>query len=460
MNQPKLRIGLLPVTLKMFWGLYPELEGKTQLALAAVVTKLAEISDVRCAELVGDVEEAVAAGAALAREDLDMLVVWGNGYVCSNIPEAAIRQLADPPIVLLSTQLDNMVPSGMDYVRYWENSAFTGMVELGGTLSKSGIDFKSVVGRHDEPHVYEKLAMLGKASMVKRGLKQLKIGSVGQPYPGMLDIVYDERAVNELGVSITHISLPEIGSRMKAIADSRVDEFVESLPEHYDAMAVHPEDLFRASRFYCVLEDLVRDYELGALCMHDYECVSSATGTLSEFALSMAENRLGISAGCEGDIPNTIGAYILHKLTGNSPMFVDWAMFDEPRGAIYFVHNGKADPDIVLSPIMKPTAEPFGIVGDGVVFEVSGRPGPVTMASMICGKTGWKIFASEGEAIEALPQPCRQNQFTVKVDRPVRNYLESVCNLGITHHVNIVHGHVADNIRRLCDMLGAEFVEP
>ena len=460
MKRHKPKIGLLPVTLKMFWGLYPELEGKTQLALNTVATVLEKQFDVRRVELVGDVAEAVTAGRRLASEEIDILVVWGNGYVCSNIPEVAIRQLADVPIVLLSTQLDGAVPQGMDYVRYWENSAFTGMVELGGALSKSGIDFKTVVGRHEEPQIYEKLAAFANAAMVKRRLQQLKIAAVGHPYPGMLDIVYDERAVNELGVSIEHISLPEIRNRMQAIAESRVSEFVGLLPDTYDTTAIRADDLFRASQFYCVLEDIARDYSAGAFCMHDYECVSSATGTLSEFALSMAENRLGMAAGCEGDIPNTIGAFILRELTGNSPMFVDWAMFDEPRGAIYFVHNGKADPDIVQSPVMKPTAEPFGIVGDGVVFEVAGKPGPVTMTSIICGKTGWKIFASQGEAIEVAPQPCRQNQFTVKVDRPVRDYLESVCNLGITHHVNIVHGHVAGDIRHLCDMLGAEFVEP
>ena len=458
MHVRKPKIGLLPVTLKAFWELYPELEGKTNEALGTVTAELEKRFDVFHAEVVGDTREAREAGKVLSREDLDMLVVWGNGYVTSNIPEAATRQLADVPLVLLSTQRDDGVPRGMDYVRYWENSGLTGMIELGGALAKSGVSFHNVVGLHDEPRIYQKMEDLAEACRVKNRLKQLNIAVVGYPYPGMLDIVVDERATNALGASVVHIAFPEIARRVKEMPDDRVHAFLESSRGDYDASGVHVDDLFRAARFYCVLEDLVRDYEVNAFCLHDFECVSSATETLSEFGLSMAEKRLGIAAGCEGDLPNTISAFLLRELAGSSPMFADWAMFDEPRNAVYFVHNGKADPDIVLKPTLCPTAEPFGILGEGAVFEVSGKPGPVTMASMILGQKGWRLFASEGEAIQAEPEPCRQNQMTVKVDRPVREYLEAVGNLGITHHVNLVHGHVAGRLAHLCGLLGIEYL--
>ena len=172
----------------------------------------------------------------------------------------------------------------------------------------------------------------------------------------------------------------------------------------------------------------------------------------------MAQNRLGIVSGCEGDIGNTIGAFIIKSLTGKSPMFVDWTMYDEKENAVFFQHCGIADPDITCSPVLKPHSEKFGFSGDGVAFEVSGKPGAVTMVSMIYGKNGWKIFASEGEAMQVEAQPCRLNQITVKVKAPVKEFLEKACNIGLTHHLNVGYGHLAAEIKYLAGILSIEYV--
>ena len=454
----KPKIGFVPVTMKLFWQLYPELEAKTMTRLNYIKTRLADYFDVVSSDLVGDRSEGDAAGMLLAANEVDLIVIWANGYVSSDIPVQVIDHLKEIPILLMITQKDMIIPECMDYPRYMENTALTPMMELGGALAKAGRPYTTVVGHDADDRVIARMQLYAEAAKVLHELRCLKIGSIGYPYPGMLDIDVDERAVNQIGPKITKISLPEFGSRFEAISDERAKEFVDATKHLYNTTHVKVADVIREARVYCTLEDIVDENGFDAFCIHDFECASSITKAISDFALSLLENQKGLCNGVEGDIPNTIGAFILSHLTGNASMFVDWTMFDQQQNALFFQHNGKADPDMVNEAILKPTAEPFGIIGDGAVFEVMGKPGPVTMLSMIHDGYKWKIFAGEGEALQADPSPCRLNQIIVKIDLPVQDYLEKLCNIGLTHHVNISHGLVLKEVRCLAEMMGVEFM--
>jgi L-fucose isomerase-like protein len=455
MRKPK--IAFIPVTLKMFWNLYPEIKEKTEVALNCVLGRLHEFADVACCGLTGSIDEALDSGDFLRKQDCDIAVVWTNGYVSSDIPDIVLRYLHGIPVVLLSTQLDKNVPQGMDYVRYWENSGLTGIVELGGALSKINRPYESLVGLHDEAPLYERLYSMTQAAVVRSSLQKLRIGILGRAYPGMQDILIDERSLAMIGVIALHISLPEIDQRLKSLNAAAAKDFLKSTAGLFDSTYVEQEDLVRAAKLYCVLQDIVVEFKLDALCVHDYECLSFVSQTVSELALSLLEKNLGLAVGCEGDIPNTISAFVSRAFSGMSPMFVDWGMFDQKRNAVYFVHNGKADPSIIDKPVLKPTAEPFGIVGKGAVFEAAGKAGNVTMLSLIFD-TSWKLFVSEGEALSSPAQPCSQNQITVRVDMPVRKYLEQVINSGVTHHVNIGYGHYANKVETLAKFMGFKCV--
>lgn len=454
----KARAGFVPVSQRLFWELYPQLEYSTKQCLTVVEKNLKQVVDLVSWGLVGDRKEADEAGRFLAKEDIDLLVIWEIGYASSDIPERVISRVGNKPIVLLVTQRDSFVPSGMDYVRYMENTALTGMTELGGALSKNGIEQITLVGTNDDASMYERLGRMARAARLKTELSKLNIGLLGHVFPGMLDTVVDERFVNRIGPSVTFITLPELERRIKAIPDERVRALLEETKGNYDSSCVHGDDLFRAARLYCALEDIINDMDINALSLLSQDYVNVVADAPPCFALSMLQNRLGLATGCEGDIGNTIGAYILRRLTGVSPMFADWTMFDEKNNAVFFQHCGVCDPTIAAYPKLTPHSEKFGFSGEGIAFEVSGKPGPVTMVALIYDYDGWKIFASEGEALQVSEQPCRLNQMTVVVKDDVKRYLEKVCNLGVPHHLNIGYGHVKEEIEYLTRLLEAKFV--
>jgi len=419
---------------------------------------LSERFEVISPGLIGTKEEGDAGGRFLAGQDLDLAVVWESGYVSANLPMAALSHLEDLPVVIFISQRDLEIPDGMDYVRYMENTALTGLVELGGGLSKIGRSYVTVVGGNEEPDAYDQLVGYARAAMVLQQLRQLNIGMVGHVFPGMMDITVDEEQVNALGPKLTHIPLEEIEGRVKAAPSDRTTKVVAMVRKDFDTTQVKDDDLYRACRLYVALEGMAKEYELSGLsllCQHYIDVAGDAPSCLP---LSLLARDYGIMNGCEGDLGNAIGAFILRQLTGKSAMFVDWTMFDDRREALFFQHCGIADPSIAVCPRLSPHSENFGFSGEGVACEVAGKPGPVTMLALMYGEDGWKLFASEGEAIAFEPYPCRLNQMMVKVDRPCREYLEVICNLGLPHHLNIGYGHVAKELRYLASLLGVEFL--
>lgn len=453
------KVAFVPISMKLFWQLYPSLEERAYIQARIVENMLKLRFDVISLTLAGDENEAEVVAETLSKEDFDLLIIWENGYVASGIPTIIIEALKNKPISLLITQRDTEIPLDMDYARYMESTATTSAMELGGALSKLGIPYTTIAGHMQDKNMYDRLEELARAAMVYKGLKELKIGSIGYAYPGMLDICVDDADIEKLGPKLIKITLEDVKSRLLNISSKRIEIFIEEIEKIFDTKRIKVDDFVRAAKTYCVIEDIIKEYEINALTVNDFEYLSTATEAVSDFALSMLENRYALATGVEGDIPNCIGAYIGSRLAGSSCMFTDWTMFDEKNNTIFLQHNGKVDPAIVDNPALSPSAEPFGgVVGDGVVVEASGKEGPVTLISMFY-REGWNIFVSEGKAITAKVRPCRLNQMTVKLDTPVREFVEKACDLGVGHHLNAVHGHIASELKYLAKLAGIKYLE-
>ncbi|TAH66464.1 MAG: hypothetical protein EWM47_10130 [Anaerolineaceae bacterium] len=449
----------LPVTMKLFWQLYPQLERQTIELMDKVRKRLEEKFYIINCDLVGNEDEALSTINKIKHERFDLLVVWENGYVASAIPSIIIEQLRETPIALLVTQRDKIIPTDMDYARYMDSTATTSVMELGGVLARKKIPYETFIGHIDEIDVFDQLEQYAKAAQAFTGLKNLNIGRIGYSYPGMLDICVDDASVSMLGPKVDCITLLDVEEQLQSIRDEQVLTFMEDIKKECDYSRINDDDFIKAARLYLALENIATQRGLKALCVHDYEFLSVVSKTVSEFALSYLENRHGISSGVEGDMPNCISAFVARSFSGQSPMFVDWTMFDEEENAVFFQHNGKADPAIVNKATLSPSAEPFGgVEGDGVVFEAAGKAGDVTMISMIYREDGWYIFAAQGEALDKDARPCRLNQMTVKVNKPVKEFLEEVCNLGVGHHLNVAYTHFVPEIKYLAKMAGMKFI--
>ena len=76
------------------------------------------------------------------------------------------------------------------------------------------------------------------------------------------------------------------------------------------------------------------------------------------------------------------------------------------------------------------------------------------MVSLIEDQEGWKMLITGGEAIDVPCRPFWGQQFMVKVDRPVKSFLETICREGVTHHGILVYGDWRDELQKATRLMG------
>jgi L-fucose isomerase-like protein len=100
-----------------------------------------------------------------------------------------------------------------------------------------------------------------------------------------------------------------------------------------------------------------------------------------------------------------------------------------------------------------PSPEKWDFTGNGLSIEYCGKPGKVTLGSLINDVNGWKILISEGECIKMAQRPCYAPQFYFKPNMKVVDYIEAILQEGVAHHVCLVYGDYRGQLELLADYL-------
>ena len=82
-----------------------------------------------------------------------------------------------------------------------------------------------------------------------------------------------------------------------------------------------------------------------------------------------------------------------------------------------------------------------------------GKPGAVTLAALINGREGWEMLITGGEVIDVPLRPYYGEQFTIRVEQPIKEYLDALCRGGVTHHAALVYGDVRKQLEKLARLL-------
>ena len=86
------------------------------------------------------------------------------------------------------------------------------------------------------------------------------------------------------------------------------------------------------------------------------------------------------------------------------------------------------------------------------------KPGRVTIARLSAIKNHYRMFISNGEALET-EMVLRGNPVNVKVDNKVRDVLETISLEGFEHHYAVVHAEITKELTELCDRLNIEVIK-
>lgn len=274
---------------------------------------------------------------------------------------------------------------------------------------------------------------------VADALSRARIGVVGEPSDWLVASSPDAETVrSSWGPTVVPVPIERLFEAMARIDGAtgvrEAERFVASA-----TACVEPSqrDLADAGRVVAALRALVRAERLDALTVRCFDVVlrSRTSGCLALAAL-IDES---VVAGCEGDLPSTIGMLWTRLLTGETPWMANPARIDEEKNEIVLAHC-----TVPLSIVEEHRLRSHFESGLGVGIQGRLPLGPVTLAR-IGGARLERLWLAEGSIVATGDEEdlCR----TQALVRLSAGEAGELLRAPLGNHLVLVRGHHAERLR-------------
>jgi len=460
----KLKIGLFSGAFFEFWRMFPDLKNKVEQDNNVVLEHLSE-HQIVCSGVVDTLDAADEAGKHFRDEQIDLLILAYRTYIPDVYVHHMLGYLSGVPILFFASQSRDRFDYQDNYEGVMRNSGIMAKVQLvAGFRKMNNYEHMEVVtgSIHDE-EAYREINSYIKVVTIYKQLQNMTIGVIGNVFRGMHDFEYDKAKIKgALGPEILNIQMDHF-TNLWETADSshgEVQAMIKHVKQAYEIdSAVGEDDLIRASRVSVALEMLVEKFHLDGVALLLQHFLEVKVKTTASLGLSEMARKGDVPGSVEGDVIGLIMMKILKHLTGNSAYFFEWSEFDIEHNAWMLLGHGFGDPSQARDkPKLTPCAEQWGLEGVGCSLEFVPKPGPCTMAHFIEDARGWRKMISGGEILDLPPLPIHDTHAFVKVDRPIKEYVNVLTNAGVPHHAITVRGDVRKQLHQLADLMGIEKV--
>ena len=479
MRQPeKAIVGVFGIGLAAYWPQFHGLKERLEGYQRKVEARIGTWASVASAGLVDDAEKAHAAGAAFRQAGVDLVFCYVGTYATSTQVLPVIQEAKAPAVVL------NLQPAAaLDYAHadtgeWLANCCACCVPEIAGAFARSGIPFQQVTGmlepeadvRVPSESAWEDIAEWCAAAKVTRNLHQARIGYLGHPYPGMLDMYSDFTQHHaQLGTHIEVLEMCDLEARVRAAAEAEVmrkaDEtrsifdISEDSPSDPLAKKPSPDQMDWACRVAVGLDRLVEDFGLDGLAYY-YRGVDGNTYERLGAGLILGCSLLtarGIPCSGEADLKNCQAMKIMDLLEAGGSYTELYAM-DFRERFILMGHDGPFHLRIAEGrPILRGLGLYHGKAGFGVSVEASVRKGPITILGLTQTQDGrLKFLAAEGECLPGERLKIGNTNSRLRFALEPAAFVNALCREGPTHHCALGVGHVLKKIAKVSWLTGVE----
>ena len=398
-----------------------------------------ELDLVPVGEVVLDGEAARRAGKELAAADVDLMCAVLTTFV----PDHYIVELlkdCDLPIFLWAIEREIGCLS------------LVGGMLINPTLYELGRPHQLCGADVGDMDTTEALLAYARASMLRRALREMRVGYIGGNPDIMFSMAPDLYGLNRtMGVTVVPLRDFEYTRRRATISDEEARADWEIVVRAVGRVNVSETDALAASKAFLALRQIAEEGGLDALSVNCWPDLKSI------ICLPIARlNDLGISAACEGDLYSTILMRLLYILAGRSAGNGDFLRMYADTNAIMFSHCGAGALSLARSPediVLSESVETH----DGLaVFFPADQPGTITAVNLMGSQGRFRMAAMVGE-VEPTDMSYQGTPMRVRFDRPVQEILQAAVRCGAGHHWNLGYGDYGPEFSLLCELLGIEY---
>jgi L-arabinose isomerase len=468
---PAPRVGIFGIGLAAYWpqfeGLRERLEGYQQGAEARLEAMGAEVVS---AGLVDSAPAAREAGAKLAAEGVDLVMVYTATYATS-AQVLPTLQLVGAPVVILNLQPTRALDyEGMTTAEWLANCSACCVPEIAGALTRARIPYRLVTGTLvDGDPAWDLLRAWLDAASAVRSLRSARIGFLGHTYPGMLDLYSDFTQVQaQTGAHVEVLEIDDLVERVESADAAAIERKGNEIRETFDladagidpiAAEITPETFGWSARVAVGLDRLVEDFELDGLTYY-YRGLKGNAAERVTAGLIVGNSLLtarGVPASGEGDLKTNVGMLLLDRL-GAGGSYTEFYALDFDDEFVLMGHDGPGHLAIAEGrPVARALKVYHGKAGAGLSIEMTVRLGPVTILGVTQTADGrLKLIAAEGESIGGPTFRIGNTNSRIRFAMGPTAFFDTWCAEGPSHHVALGIGHQVERLQKVADLLALE----
>jgi L-arabinose isomerase len=465
------KVGIFGIGLAAYWPQFDGLRERLEAYQREIEARLETFgAEVVSAGLVDSAPAAREAGETLAAARPDLLLLYAATYATSSQVLPTIQAVGAPLVILNLQPTRALDYEAMTTAEWLANCSACCVPEIAGACTRARIPYRTVTGTllHGDP-AWDVLREWLDAAHVVGDLRTARLGFLGHTYPGMLDMYSDFTQVHaQTGAHVEVLEIDDLVERVEAADRAAVERKGDEIRATFEladagvdpiAAEITPAVFEWSARVAVGLDRLVEDFELDGLTYYyrgagDNSAERVAAGLIVGNSLL---TRRGVPASGEGDLKTNIAMLILDRL-GAGGSYTEFYALDFDEEFVLMGHDGPAHLAIAEGrPVARALQLYHGKAGAGLSIEMKVRTGPVTILGVTQTADGrLKLVAAEGESIPGPTFRIGNTNSRIRFASGPRDFFDSWCSEGPTHHVALGVGHELTRLRKVADLLGLE----
>jgi L-arabinose isomerase len=463
----KPRIGIFGIGLQAYWEQFTSLHERLTGYVHLIEERLGQWGEVVSGGLVDTYETAREAGERLASAQVDVLFVYAATYATSSIVLPVV-QAVKAPVVLLNLQpIPALDYETMTTEEWLANCSACCVPEIGGALTRAHIPYKVISGAlHKDERAWAEMEAWCRAVGAAHAVRHARLGFLGHPYAGMLDMYTDFTAVSgQLGCHIEVLEIDDLVARVRAATEQQIRDKLDELHATFDladagidpiAAPISSADLEWSARVAVGLDVLVRDFDLSALAYYyrglaGNENEQVTAGMIAGTSLLTAR---GFPCSGEADLKNAIAMLVMDRL-GAGGSFTELYAMDLREQFVLMGHDGPMHLAIADErPVLRKLKLYHGKRGFGVSVECKVKVGPVSILGVTQQANGrLKFLVSSGESIAGPTFHIGNTNSRIRFALDPATFVTRWSEEGSTHHCALGIGDQADVLLKVGHLL-------
>jgi L-fucose isomerase-like protein len=174
---------------------------------------------------------------------------------------------------------------------------------------------------------------------VVRGMKNLRVGSIGARPAAFNTVRYSEKLLEANGISVITIDLSEILGRINRMRDEddAAQTKLRDIKNYVSTGEVPASSLLKMAKLGAVIDGWMHETQVDISAVQCWTSLEEYFGVVPCTVMSMMSNNL-MSSACEVDIVGVVGMHALRLASGTPSALLDWNnnYGDDPNKAVCF----------------------------------------------------------------------------------------------------------------------------